>query len=405
MRFSSFFYIVFATGLGLSACKSKTGEQGECPVIEFSQTDFLDLSPYMDEYRIALMESDPESIFSEPDKMIVHQGKLFILDKTLKAVLCFDTTGKFNYRIQRIGKGPREYVELNAMWVNPETEELWLESYTPGKIMVFGSDGTFRHEFPIEWASRDMARAGNNRIIGYNTTQAVHDQDELGIGLLLMDEEGRLKKPLLNIGSSAWYYALSNRRYLTESDGGLLVISQSDTIYSISPDGKVREDFIADFGKLSMPARLRQLKYSHETSQLFKESRYILGKDQILGFGPIRMFKVYLESKVFFALADLDLLKGSFSMQIRHSSGPVPIFLPECVTDNGELAGLLTRDVMVILRESMSTAPSDPKMKDLNDRALEILNRGISNDRPVIWFAPIKKQWFTQKNNPYENKI
>jgi len=389
--------IIFAAVLSLSACKTKNAKQEECPVISFNQTDCLDFSPYIDDIRIAWMEPDPESAFSEPDKMIVYKGKLFILDKTLKTVLCFDTTGKFNYRIQRVGKGPWEYSELNAMWVNPETGELWLESYIPPKIMVYGLDGTGRYEFPVEWASRDMALTGHNRIIGYNTTYAVHDNDELGIGLFLMDEKGRLKKPLLSIGNSAWYYATSNRRYLTETTDGLLVINQSDTIYSISDDAIVSKDFIADFGKYSMPANYRELIYSPETSKFFKESNFVLGKDQILGFGTIRMFKVYLKSTVFFAIADLDLRKGSFSTQIHHSSGLIPIFLPDCVTDNGELAGLLNMDVMLILRESMSTLPGDPKTKAFFEKILEILDRGISNDRPVMWFAPIKKQWLTQQ--------
>jgi len=393
----SLYCTILATTLWLSACKSKSIEPAECPVIEFNQTEFLDFSPYMEEFRIAWLESGQESYFSEPDKMIVHKEKLFVLDKSLKALLCFDTTGKFNYRIQRVGKGPWEYLELNAMWVNPETDELWLESYIPGKVMVYGTDGSRRYEFPIEWSSRDMARAGHNRIIGYNSTRAVHEKKELGIGLFLMGEDGKLIKPLLNIGSSAWYYALTNKRFLTEYDGGLLVISQSDTIFSVSPDGKVKTDFVADFGRLSMPANYRQLTYSKETSKLFKESRYVLGKDQIVGFGPIRMFKVYLDSKIYYGLADLNLRKGTFSTQIRHSSGPVPVFIPECVTDHGELAGILSTDVMIILRESMAGTPSDPKVKALNNRTLEILNRGILNDRPVVWFSPIKTQWLTQQ--------
>lgn len=388
-------FMVVATVLWLPACRNNPEKSAECPVIGFSQTDYLDISPYIEKFRLAWMEPGPESFFSEADKMIVYEGKIFILDKTLKSVLCFDTTGRFNYRIQRVGKGPWEYLELDAMWVNPETRELWLESYIPGKIMVYGMDGTRRYEFSVDWASRDMARTGHNRIIGYNTSYAVHGKEELGIGLFMLDERGKLIRPLLPIGSSAWYYTLGNKRYLTESDGGLLVVSQSDTIYSISSEGRVKPDFIADFGNLGMPAKYRQLNYSQETSKLFKESRYVLGKDQILGFGPIRMFKIYLESTIFFGLADLNLQKGSFSIQIRHSSGPVPVFLPECVTDNGELAGILTADVMMVLRESLATLPGDPAMKALNDRTLEILNRGILNDRPVVWIAPIKQQWLT----------
>ncbi len=388
---------VLATAFWLSACRSKSVEPAAYPVIEFRQTEYLDFSPYMEEFRYIWLEPGQESFFSEPDKMIVYRDKLFILDKTLKAVLCFDTTGRFNYRIQRVGKGPWEYQELNAMWVNPETDELWLEAYIPGKLMVFGTDGSRRYEMPVEWSSRDMARAGHKRIIGYNSTKAVHENKELGIGLFLMDEEGKLIKPLQNIGSSAWYYTMNYKRFLTEFDGGLLVISQSDTIYSVSDEGKVAIDFVADFGSLSMPASFRQLPYSEEVSKMFRESKYVQGKDQIVGFGPIRMFKIFLDSKIYFGLADINLRQGSFSNQIRHASGLIPIFIPECVTDRGELTGLLSTDMMMLLHESLTTLPSDPAVKALNSRTLELLNRGIQNDRPLVWFAPIKTQWLTQK--------
>jgi|GEM_PF-1528382 len=392
MKINLFLGILLA-GLMASACSGRPFDPSAAPVIPFTRTDVLDLSPFMEKMRIVFLETREQSIFSEADKMIIYEGQVYILDKTLKMALCFDTCGTFLYRIQRIGKGPWEYQELDAMWINPATDELWLQSYTPGKIMVYGTNGIPLREFPVEWSARDMARIGPNRIIGYNTTYAVHDREDLDIGLFLSDEKGRLKKFLLGIGDSSWYYAMNIRRYLAETTEGLLAINQSDTIYRISPEAIVTKDFVADFGRFSMPDEYRKLNYSPRNSKLMRESLYLQGKDQILGFGNIRMFKAYLGSTIYFALTDLTTREGYYSSRIQHASGPMPILLPECVTDRSELAGLLNVDILLALRQSLERVEETPESRDLFRQIRELCDRGIQNDRPILWIAPIKKQW------------
>lgn len=243
-----------------------------------------------------------------------------------------------------------------------------------------------------------MAGISEHMIAGFTSLPLADKGKELGAGLYLLGGRGEVKKALLGIGDDSWYYSLTVKRNLTEWPGGILLINQSDTIYRITPDGTVVKDFIADFGPSRLPVKHRLIPYSPELSQVMNQSDYLIGKDQILGFGPIRLFKAYLKSQLFYAYADLSQGTGCYHSLIRTREGPIPILFPECVSDQGDLVGLLNLDAMVVMRESLTEPTNDPNGKILYDKLMGILERGIRNDRPILWIAPIKKEWLTEKN-------
>jgi hypothetical protein len=290
------------------------------PRILLQKVNAIDLGQFMEGVHFVQLENQPESAFTDIDKIIVHGKNMFMLDKRLEAVFCFDTTGKFRYRIQRVGRGPGEYQELDAIWVNAKENELWLQAFWPSSIMIFDFDGKLKRHFPIRWSARDMVPIGDNFLVGYNSSGSSDDFDSLFGGLFLIDKSGNYKGQPLALGNNLSYWSLNYQRHLEEYEKGALLLSQSDTIFRINESGNVFTDVVLDWGKLKFPDDLKEVGFDSPRIKETFNANYVFGKDQLVAFGPIRLFKIIKGNQGEFAVVDISKRKPSmritFSVRI-----------------------------------------------------------------------------------------
>ncbi len=389
--------------LGLSSllfasCQPKQPRTNPDPTISLENVNSIDLGQFMEGIHFVQLENQSESAFTDIDKIIVYGENMFMLDKRLEAVFCFDTTGKFRYRIQRVGRGPGEYQELDAIWVNTKENELWLQAFWPSMIMIFDFDGNLIRHFPIRWSARDMVRIGDNLLVGYNSSGSTDDFDSLYGGLFLIDEGGKYKGQPLALGNNLSYWSLNYQRHLEEYENGALLLSQSDTIFRIDEQGKVSTDVVLDWGKLKFPDDLKEIGFdSPRIKETFNED-YIFGKDQLVAFGPIRLFKIIKGNHGEFAVADLSKQKGEYSTQLTCNDSRVPLIYPLGKSTNNELIGMYSMEILLAIKESQADRPDDKKTNELYHVIDSLVATAMMEDRPVLWFARIKKEW-TSKND------
>jgi hypothetical protein len=374
-------------------CQPK--DEGSDPVtrVNFEQSDGIDIGQYLEKVRFVQLENHPESAFTDIDKIIVSGSNMFLLDKRLEAVFCFDTTGKFRYRIQRVGRGPGEYQELDAIWVKSEMNELWLQSLWPSMIMVFDMDGQMLRYFPVRWSARDMVRIGDGLLAGYNSSGSNDGRDSIPEGLFLLDEDGNYERQALVIGNKHCYWSLNYQRHIEEYKDGALLLSQSDTIFRIDQRGKVSPDVFLDWGRLKYPDDLKEVGFDSPRYPEAVSGNYIFGKDQLVAFGPIRLFRVILGSHGEFALADLVRKTGFYSTRIISTNATVPLLYPIAKSDRNELIGLYDMDVLLAIRESKPPVTNDPAAGEMYQTMNSLVETALKQDRPVLWFAKIKSEW------------
>jgi len=380
----------------LAGCQQKMTEVEPVITVPFEPANAIDIGQFIERVQYIQLENHSESAFTDIDKMLVNGANIFMLDKRLEAVFCFDTTGKFRYRIQRVGKGPGEYQELDAMWVKPFEKELWLQSFWPSKIMVYNFDGQMLREFKIRWSARDMVRVGDDMIAGYNTSRSNDGIDSLKEGVFLLGEDGKSRGQAKVLGDSSIYWSLANQRNLEEFENGALLLSQSDTIFKINEKGKVSPDVFLDWGKLKYPEDLRRICYYSPVSKEALSGNYVAGKDQLIAFGPIRLFRIFLGSHMELALADLNTRKGIISSQIASNVAKVPLLYPLAKSDRGELIGMYDMSLLLAMKESQANRTDDPKTKEFYHEMDSMVESALTRDRPVLWFAKIKQEWLTK---------
>jgi hypothetical protein len=380
----------------LAGCKHKMTAPGPDITVPFEHAQAIDLEQFIESVRYVTLENHPESAFTDIDKLIVSGGNIFMLDKRLEAVFCFDTTGRFRYRIQRVGRGPGEYHELDAFWVKPVEKELWLQSFWPPKIYVYNFDGQMLREIKIRWPGKDMVRLDGGLLAGYNPTRSDDGVDSLRSGIFLLREDGNYKSQPKVIGDSTIYWSLSYQRNLEEFGNGALILSQSDTIYKINQKGEVSPDVHLDWGKYKYPEELRDINYDTPRTGQALKGNYVHGKDQLIAFGPIRLFRIFVDTHMEMAIADLNSGKGVFSTQVTCRVAGIPLLYPIAKSDQGDLIGVYDMPLLLAMKESQADRKADSKNQKIFRVMDSLAESAFKQDRPVLWFARIKQEWLTK---------
>lgn len=382
--------------LMIVGCQRESRTSDPVVRIPFEHSDMIDLEKFIVSVHYVQLQNHPESAFTDIDKLLVSGDNMFLLDKRLKAVFCFDRSGNFRYRIQRVGRGPGEYLELDAMWVKPSEKELWLQSFWPPKIMVYDYAGAFLREFTIRWPARDMTGIGGNLIAAYNTTASIDGRDSLQAGVFMMDPQGKSADQALVIGDTSIYWSLVHQRNLEEYEDGAILLSQSDTLFRISRNGTVKPDACLDWGRLTFPEDLRKICYYSPRSAEVLHTKSVSAKDQLIAFGPIRLFRVFLDGHMELAIADLQSGRGVYSTQLTCRTTRVPLLYPLAKSDQGELIGMYDMSLLLAMKESQAGRKSDAKSQEFYHEMDSLVESAIKQDRPFLWIAKIKPEWLTK---------
>ncbi len=369
-------------------CQDSANSEGKPLEIPFSPAESIDMSQYIGDVRYIALENHPLSAFMDVDKLVVCKGNIFILDKKLRSVFCFDSTGRFRFRIQRVGHGPGEYQDLDAMWVKAETRELWLQSFWPAKIMVFSFEGILIREFKIRWPCRDLILVDSNRLVGFNPDEVEDDKGPLPGGIIIFNEKGEVVSQPLIKGDTTVFWSILYQRYITENMGDALILCQSDSVFRVSGNGDLEIDFQMNWGRKSMPEEWKRRYFSSPEGYDFMAEDVISAKDMLIAFGPIRIFRIFLRNHLEFALADLSTGKGIFSTQINSPKSLLPTIYP-LTTGEDELIGILDMTTLYALKEMQKPANLEADQREMYRRMDSIVEIAITRDRPILWFAKI----------------
>jgi hypothetical protein len=131
-------------------------------------------------------------------------------------------------------------------------------------------------------------------------------------------------------------------------------------------------------------------------SDVFK-GEHLQTKDQLVGFGPLRLFSFMRKNVQYFALVNLEEAKGYYSTVIRNDLTPIPTMFPIGVSDRYELTGILDMNLIYAINDNLKTIEMDRKTDERFRLVSKFIKEAISNDQPVVYLAGIKSKWITNK--------
>lgn len=127
-------------------CQTKTHEGITIPVDNNKLT--AQITDLFSTINIIPLETQDSTLISSTDKITAYRDRIFVLDKMQHTLFVFDTTGKFVWKLYKLGRGPQEYVSLEDMVINPRTGNI--EVLSPiGQYIIYDSDGNFLQKYNI----------------------------------------------------------------------------------------------------------------------------------------------------------------------------------------------------------------------------------------------------------------
>jgi len=159
-------------------------------IIDLDRNDEVSIFDLVDSISVIKLETLPECLIRDIEKICFYKNKLYIFDRTSGTVFCFDKNGKFLFKINKQGRGPDEYVYAEFINIDKFNDNVMI--LVPwGQILFFDLDGNFKKKIILP-----------KEIIAYNEVYSM-SKDVL---LFLSNNEYR-----------ASYYSLSKDKIIKRS--------------------------------------------------------------------------------------------------------------------------------------------------------------------------------------------
>lgn len=114
-----------------------------------------------------ILQEKENIMFSYADKILEHNNKYFILDKTLRSIVSFKKGGNPITKYGQIGQGPGEYV---SPWdFDIDTTGLYVLDTKSKKVIHYSEEGSFLKERKIPFFADAIKRLENGNFM-FNTT-------------------------------------------------------------------------------------------------------------------------------------------------------------------------------------------------------------------------------------------
>lgn len=247
---------LFLTGfcLFLVTCKvEKSSEDNSYFRISVPENSLNDFSNKITFNSFTTLETNSESVFKDPTKVLVYNHILFIYDRALQKILLFDTDGKFLGKLDRKGQGPNEYPDLRDFQITSDT---LIAILTYDKVMYYDFNFQLVDIYKIGikndqnyYLNPTQFYQINDTYYLWNGTIGIDNHKERMPFLMYSGSNGKIQKgyfPLVHRLIDYFRYSAFNNRVLIPPTIG------NDTIYSIGND-KLDIAFKVDFGKRSLP--------------------------------------------------------------------------------------------------------------------------------------------------------
>ena len=360
---------------------------------------FIKVSSLLDINKIIYLDS--ASLIGVIDKVIYSNDMFFVMDQAKsEKISCFNKEGKFLFNAGSKGRGPKEYLALYDMTINPYQQELLV--YDGKRVLYFDLKGNFLKKRRIDLFGKNLSVIDNRGTLLFCMGNTIYN-DDLKYNLIAVDTNNTVKsmnlpfrerESQLNEKLVPLFFFDHNytNTYYTES--------YNDTIYEIN-ENSIWPKYIMDYQQYSMPEKDKGKSASERRSKNPKSIDHMtvtIQNDSTLfvlnsGFFNHFIFTFYnKKSKA----------SKSFSEVANDILGPaVQIFPIGIFEDKYFIIPVEPSIIHMIYKEGILKKLNKEQIKEFNQSEetktfREILNRTNENSNPVLLIAKIKNQFYEQ---------
>lgn len=249
--------------------------------IDNAETRKLNLSEIASDFRMVILETNEASLLNSPSEFALNDEFILIVDRDQKPAKLFTNEGKFIRDIGDIGVGPDEYLSVVSPHIDEKDNSIWLllgGNYShpkEGWIYVYNNTGMLINKINTFQRSEDQSA---NRLLIHNNKVIqpgnVNSKNMIAIKSIDNEKDIKIKN---RIPSNYFTYTTNTSIVYPFQEYYHLKIGESDTIYSLSPEGiitpiatvftnrfKFDEEKIKDARSSSGPGRFENIQAAVE---------------------------------------------------------------------------------------------------------------------------------------------
>ena len=236
MKLLNYVLIIFCL-IFMSCQENETSDKIICEFENWNYSDYFNLDT------LIKLETSEECLITKIDRIIKKNNRLFILDNTNKSLFVYTSKGEYIDKINPIGKGPGEYLNLvdmevddSAIYILAWTKRQKLLKYDWDLNLISENSPPVRAHAFKHYQDRWIFYSGNINDEKLKNGHSFYN-------LSFFDNDYNLLNNYLPYNDSyngrASYYGGSGANRFFESNDGRLIFSEpyNNSIYFLSRDG------------------------------------------------------------------------------------------------------------------------------------------------------------------------
>jgi hypothetical protein len=161
--------------LSCSQKESKKLGAGEIysPEIDLKRNDSVSILDFIESTDVVQLETSDSCLIKQIWKIIFDNDRYYVFDREQSIIFCFNSQGKFQFKIDRKGQGPEEYLTLAGFDIDNYNRQLLLiEPF--GHLLTFDPDGRFVSKIRLPKnppAYNEVYALGKDRVLFVSLTE------------------------------------------------------------------------------------------------------------------------------------------------------------------------------------------------------------------------------------------
>lgn len=194
---------IFILSFLVIGCQSdnKNLHKSNIETINIEKPISLSIEELIEDFDTIRLEASDHSLLSNIRHIRIMNDKLYVTDKTESSVFIFTMDGKYISKISDQGQGPKEYLRISRLEVDPFNSRVLITDAFSRKLLIYDEAGRQSEVIQVDFFPMRFVSDRSRRNMHLNPGSIMRDLSRNEIpnahNILIIDREGNIKDTFL----------------------------------------------------------------------------------------------------------------------------------------------------------------------------------------------------------------
>lgn len=189
-----YFFILYLLVGCANQKDTNNGDTCKNIVVDISKKEKIEQSYFIDSIKYVKLETRDDILIAKANKVAYFDSLYYILDRNSNAIYIFDEYGNYEFKVDKQGRAPDEYVEIKDFTINRKLNTIDILDLRQRKVVRYDlKDGRYVSMVSLKQFVYSILSMDNSQYLGYLPLLAGTKE----FGLTLLDSVTCLQKFLI----------------------------------------------------------------------------------------------------------------------------------------------------------------------------------------------------------------